>query len=182
MTACWCEWAGEGKSGPHVDGAGLCDCDCWLTSVYLMFALAGPRLGSGPVWDLRGRGAAREKVKREEVDKELEGHGDLVKTLEYMKQLEREIASMRAGSDARGIKMLGQALSGSDDADVQFVFEGGQATGVRGHRGMLCAGSEEYAGMFRSGMAEAQEGKICLPPGVGVGALRGLLEWVYLGE
>ena len=134
------------------------------------------------MWDLRGRGAAREKVKREEVDKELEGHGDFVKTLEYMRQLERENESMRAGSDARGIKMLGQALSGSDDADVQFMFEGGQPTGVRGHRGMLCAGSEEYAGMFRSGMAEAQEGKIRVPPGVGVGALRGLLEWVYLGE
>ena len=145
--------------------------------------IAEAGLGDGPRWDLKEACAAKDdEVTREEVDKELEGHEDLVKTLEYMEQLEREIASMRAGSDARGIKMLGQALSGSDDADVQFVFEGGQATGVRGHRGMLCAGSEEYCGMFRSGMVEEQEGVIGVPPGVSEAGYRGLLEWVYLGE
>jgi hypothetical protein len=61
------------------------------------------------------------------------------------------------------------------------VFHGGVGS-VRGHRGMLCAGSEEYCGMFRSGMVEEQEGKVAVPPCVGVESFRGFLEWVYLGE
>ena len=143
---------------------------------------AGPRLGDGPRWGLREAAAARDKVTREEVDKELEGHADLVKTLRYMEQLERENRSMREGSDARCIKMLGHALSGSeDDTDVDFVCGDGQGK-VCGHRGMLCAGSEAFAGMFRSGMVEEQEGQIRVPPGIGTAALRGFLEWAYLGE
>ena len=143
---------------------------------------AGPRLGDGPRWGLREAAAARDKVTREEVDKELEGHADLVKTLRYMEQLERENRSMREGSDARCVKMLGHALSGSeDDTDVDFVCGDGQGK-VCGHRGMLCAGSEAFAGMFRSGMVEEQEGQIRVPPGIGTAALRGYLEWAYLGE
>ena len=65
-------------------------------------------------------------------------------TLAYILQFERENRSLRAGSDARCIMMLGQTLSGSDDADVDFVIEGGQVGGragapldaVRGKRGV----------------------------------------------
>ena len=65
---------------------------------------------------------------------------------------------------------------------MDFVFDNGLIVDVKGHRGMLCAGSEEYAGLFRSGMVEAQEGKIRVPPCVGAESFRGFLEWLYLGE
>ena len=101
----------------------------------------------------------------------------------YIKKLEAEIRSLKEGSDARCTKMLQQALEGSDDADVDFLFGGGSlVAGLQGHQGMLCAGSEEYAGLFRSGMVEAQEGKIRVPPCVGAESFRGFLEWLYLGE
>ena len=116
------------------------------------------------------------------MDEELKNVKSKATTLAYIGQLEAEIASLKAGPDARCDKMLQQALSGSEDADVDFVFEGGQIGGVKGHRGMLCAGSLEYAGLFRSGMVEAQEGKIRVPPGIGAASFRGFLEWLYLGE
>jgi len=64
-------------------------------------------------------------------------------TLAYILQFEGENRRLRAGSDARCIRMLGQTLSGSDDADVDFVIDGGQIGGragapwddVRGKRG-----------------------------------------------
>ena len=108
--------------------------------------------------------------------------GGVDKIRAYIEQLEAENRSLKEGSDARCTKMLQQALSGSDDADVDFVFDSGQMGVVKGHRGMLCAGSEEYAGLFRSGMVEAQEGKIRVPPVIGVASFRGFLEWLYLGE
>jgi hypothetical protein len=109
--------------------------------------------------------------------------GGVDKIRAYIEQLEAENRALKEGSDARCTKMLQQALSGSDDADVDFVFGGGsQGVGLRGHQGMLCAGSEEYAGLFRSGMVEAQEGKIGVPPCVGAESFRGFLEWLYLGE
>ena len=77
--------------------------------------------------------------------------------------------------------MLEQALSGSEHGDVRFVLEDGSSP-LSGHRAVLCAVSEEYAGMFRSGMVEGKEGKIRVPPGVSLQAYRGLLEFVYLGE
>jgi hypothetical protein len=104
-------------------------------------------------------------------------------TRAYIKQLEAENRALKEGSDTRCTKMLQQALSGSDDADVDFLIGGGsQGVGLRGHQGMLCAGSKEYAGLFRSGMVEAQEGKIGVPPCVGAESFRGFLEWLYLGE
>ena len=115
----------------------------------------------------------------EEICQEVVGAGT---TRAYIQQLEQENRILREGSDARCTRMLQQALSGSDDADVDFVFDGGQMGVVKGHRGMLCAGSEEYAGLFRSGMVEAQEGKIRVPPVIGVASFRGFLEWLYLGE
>ena len=189
-------------------------------------SFAGPKLGSGPRWNLRGAVGGKNKVEKEAVERELalmkqmmqfissevdqvvweemgeelEGSGCLEPgdqerieeifkdasgagtTRAYIEQLEAEIRMLRAGSDARCTGMLRQALSGSEDADVDFVFDGGQIGGVKGHRGMLCAGSEEYAGLFRSGMVEAQEGKIRVPPCVGTESFRGFLEWLYLGE
>jgi hypothetical protein len=183
----------------------------WLPSVRVFQAdleiavfnvfFAGPRLGDGPRWDLNRAAAVKERVDIQAVERQLqwlrkktnsddedededeEDKEDLdaLIILEYIEQLQNELESMRAGSDARCIKMLDQALSQSEDADVQFVFEGGQSY-LSGHRGMLCAGSEEFAGMFRSGMVEAQEGKIPVPPGTGSVSFRGFLEWLYLGE
>ena len=103
-------------------------------------------------------------------------------TRAYIQQLEEENRMLREGSDARCTRMLQQALEGTDDADVDFVFDSGQTGVMKGHRGMLCAGSEEYAGLFRSGMVEAQEGKIRVPPVIGVASFRGFLEWLYLCE
>jgi hypothetical protein len=198
---------------------------------------AGPKLGDGPRWNLKGAVRGKMRVKKEDVERELaevvrrsikllgfagdifdhmchemkdaweevEKYADDSDSMEledlweirdicsfngrvdkiraYIEQLEEEIRTLREGSDARCTKMLQQALSGSDDADVDFVFGGGsQGVGLRGHRGMLCAGSEEYAGLFRSGMIEAQEGKIGVPPCVGAESFRGFLEWLYLGE
>ena len=113
---------------------------------------------------------------------EVEDIGGAATTRAYIQQLEEEIRILKEGSDARCTRMLQQALEGSDDADVDFVFDSGQIGVVKGHRGMLCAGSEEYAGLFRSGMVEAQEGKIRVPPVIGVASFRGFLEWLYLGE
>jgi hypothetical protein len=92
-------------------------------------------------------------------------------------RLEKENKMLLKRCDA----MLEQALSGSVHGDVRFVLEDGSSP-LSGHRAVLCAASEVYAGMFRSGMIEGKEGKIRMPPGISVEAYRGLLEWVYLGE
>ena len=76
--------------------------------------------------------------------------------------------------------MLGQALSGSEHGDVRFEFEDGRSP-LSGHRAVLCAVSEEYGGVFRSGMVEEKKGVVRVPPGVSEAGYRGLLEWVYLG-
>ena len=197
-----------------------------------VFVIAGPKLGDGPRWNLRGAVEGKKRlVEKEDVERELglmeersgrllacakhtlqvvtsemdedvwdeiqdfaENPEDLARVLQvediggaattraYIQQLEEEIRILKEGSDARCTRMLQQALEGSDDADVDFVFDSGQMGVVKGHRGMLCAGSEEYSGLFRSGMVEAQEGKIRVPPVIGVASFRGFLEWLYLGE
>jgi hypothetical protein len=153
--------------------------------MHRVYVIAEAGLGDGPRWDLKGACAAKgNEVTREDVDKEL-GAIDFNKSAKiraYLKLLEARVEAMEGGCEARCVRMLEQALSGSEDADVQFVFEGRGVGSVRGHRGMLCAGSKEYCGMFRSGMVEEQEGKIAVPPCVGVQSFRGFLEWVYLGE
>ena len=156
--------------------------------------LAGPRLGEGPIWSLR-RAVGKGKVKREEVEAELlaleertaedeheeeEEEEEVFKastTRAYIMQLEVENARL----NARCLGLLEQGLSQSEHADVRFVFEDGSSP-LSGHKGMLCAASEEYEGMFRSGMMEARDGAVRVPPGVSVCAFRGFLEWVYLGE
>ena len=92
-------------------------------------------------------------------------------------RLSREVEGLRIRCGA----LLEQALEGSEHGDVLFRFEDGRCP-FTGHRAVLCAASEEYAGMFRSGMVEGQEGIIGVPPGVSEAGYRGLLEWVYLGE
>ena len=94
-----------------------------------------------------------------------------------VERLERENALLLKRCEA----MLEQALSRSEHGDVRFVLEDGSSP-LSGHRAVLCAANEVYAGMFRSGMVEAKEGKIRVPPGVSLQAYRGLLEFVYLGE
>jgi hypothetical protein len=203
-----------------------------IVCVLLVFVVAGPKLGDGPRWDLRGAVEGKKRVvEKEDVERELllmeersgrllacakqtlgnvqsemvdevwneiqdmaenpedlarilglEDIGGAASTRAYIQQLEQENRILREGSDKRCTRMLQQALEGSDDADVDFVFDSGQMGVVKGHRGMLCAGSEEYAGLFRSGMVEAQEGKIRVPPVIGVASFRGFLEWLYLGE
>ena len=76
--------------------------------------------------------------------------------------------------------MLEQALSCSAFADVKFVFDD-EKSGVRGHRGMLCSVSQEFCGMFESGMAEAKSGEVRVR-GVSRESFRGFLELLYLGE
>ena len=92
-------------------------------------------------------------------------------------RLSREVEGLRMRCGA----LLEQALEGSEHGDVLFRFEDGRCP-FAGHRAVLCAASEEYAGMFRSGMVEGQEGVIGVPPGVSEAGYRGLLEWVYLGK
>ena len=121
------------------------------------------------------------KQDRLEEDEEEDGIREASLTRRYIEELETEVERLRGGSDARCRKMLEQGLSCCDHADVKFVFEGGKSL-VRGHRGMLCAASEEFDGMFRSGMMEERDRVVRVPPGVSVSAYRGFLEWVYLGE
>ena len=77
--------------------------------------------------------------------------------------------------------MLEQALCRSKPTDVVFEMGDGRRD-VGAHSGMLCSASAYFKGMFESGMSEEQEGVVRVPWWVGVGTLRGLLEWMYLGE
>ena len=127
-------------------------------SLHSPLGVAGADLGSGPRWDLRP--GMKQTLRAKDMDALQEENKRLLKRCEAM---------------------LEQALSGSEHGDVRFVLEDGSSP-LSGHRAVLCAVSEEYAGMFRSGMVEGKEGKIRVPPGVSLQAYRGLLEFVYLGE
>ena len=148
--------------------------------------LAGPGPRSGLRWDL-SRPVARELRMRDKMQAKMMSLSLSLCPGTQMSNIEaslwREKEKLREETDARCIKMLEQALSGSERADVEFVFGegGGQQGSVRGHWGMLCAGSETFDAMFRSGMSEAKERKIRVPPGVEVASFRGFLEWIYLG-
>ena len=76
--------------------------------------------------------------------------------------------------------MLEQALSCSQQADVEFLFDDG-AKLVKGHRGLLCSASREFEGMFQSGMVEDSTGVVRVRH-VSRASFKGFLEWVYLGE
>jgi hypothetical protein len=65
-------------------------------------------------------------------------------------------------------------------ADVRFELDDGTRL-VGGHRSMLCCASKEFKAMFQKGMKEEEEGVVRMR-GVGACAVKGLLEWAYLGE
>ena len=119
---------------------------------------AGPRLGNGGKWSLWGacERSSKKRVGEEEVSRELRG-------------------LLRQGDG-----MLEQALSCSRHADVRFELDDGTRL-VGGHRSMLGCGSKEFKRMFEIGMKEDVEGVVRMR-GVGACAVKGLLEWVYLGE
>ena len=80
----------------------------------------------------------------------------------------------------RGVAMLAEALCCGDLTDVVFELDDGSRP-VGGHRAVLSCGSREFERMFKSGMRERREGVVRMR-GVGASAVKGLLEWVYLGE
>ena len=133
---------------------------------------AGATLGSGVRWGLR-QPVDRDAADRKRVQDKFSAPG----ADEDAARLSREVEGLRRRCGA----LLEQALEGSEHGDVLFRFEDGRCP-FTGHRAVLCAASEEYAGMFRSGMVEGQEGIIGVPPGVSEAGYRGLLEWLYLGE
>ena len=77
------------------------------------------------------------------------------------------------------VGQLRQALSCSRETDVRIVVDDGAMIG--GHRAVLCLSCEGFRAMFESGMKEDEEGVVRMP-GVGISAVKALLEWVYLGE
>mmetsp|Transcript_643 Transcript_643/g.1359 ORF Transcript_643/g.1359 Transcript_643/m.1359 type:complete len:600 (-) Transcript_643:6-1805(-) len=102
-------------------------------------------------------------------------------TKAYIKRLEEDNERYRAETDARCLHMLEQGLSQSEHCDVKLVFDDG-VSHVSAHRGMLCSASEEFRGMFRSGMVEERQGAVRIPPGISLQSVRGFLEWVYTGR
>ena len=132
---------------------------------------AGADLGSGTRWGL-GNAVQRDGEDRKRAQNKLSSP-----------DTDEDVARIIADNDRllrRCKAMLGQALSGSEHGDVRFEFEDGRSP-LSGHRAVLCAVSEEYGGMFRSGMVEEKKGVVRVPPGVSEAGYRGLLEWVYLG-
>ena len=133
---------------------------------------AGADLGSGTRWGL-GNAVHSDGVDRQRAQDKLSSPGTDEDVARIMADNARLLRRCKA--------MLGQALSGSEHGDVRFEFEDGRSP-LSGHRAVLCAVSEEYGGMFRSGMVEEKKGVVRVPPGMSEAGYRGLLEWVYLGE
>jgi hypothetical protein len=80
----------------------------------------------------------------------------------------------------RGAAMLEEALSCGRHADVLFELDDGTKL-IGGHRAVMCTASKEFAAMFCSGMQDEKMGVVRMR-GVFPSAVKGLLEWVYLGE
>jgi hypothetical protein len=117
--------------------------------------LPGADLGLGGVWGLERA-----------VKSRMEG-------LSHVEALQAQVEELR-------MRCAGM-LSRTEHTDVEFFFEGSRDV-FRAHRGMLCAVSEGFRCMFRSGMAELQTGRVQVPPGVTVTSFKGFLEFVYLGK
>lgn len=120
---------------------------------------AEARLGKGPRWSLR-RACERSMAK---------GLQDA--------EVSRELATLRKRMD----RMLEQALRQSTHTDIVLKLGDGQCV-VGAHSGMLSSASEYFEGMFESGMKEEKEGVVNVPGWATAGSVRGLLEWMYLGE
>ena len=117
-------------------------------------------LGPGPAWSLReacARSSAR--MQKDAAQEGLPNHCRIPMNL------------------TRG--MLLQALSCSRETDVRIVVDDGAMIG--GHRAVLCLSCEGFRAMFESGMREDEEGVVRMA-GVGISAVKALLEWLYLGE
>jgi hypothetical protein len=96
------------------------------------------------------------------------------------RSMEKRLGDDEAGRRTAG--MLRQALSCSSK-HTNVVFELGDGSqSVGAHSGVLCSASQVFEVMLESGMLEAQEGVIQVPAWVGSESLKGLLEWMYLGE
>jgi len=165
----------------HVEGLSI----KWK-GVRKVFKFINRRFGDD-VWQLvenfvsRIEGLEMEDLKQSQEEEEEEEEDQDSTTVRKLKADVARLEEENAGLRRRCGALLEQALEGSEHGDVSFRFEDGK-TPFTGHRAVLCAASEEYAGMFRSGMVEGQEGIIQVPPGVSEAGYRGLLEWVYLGE
>jgi hypothetical protein len=117
-------------------------------------------LGPGPAWNLReacARSSAR--MQKDAAQEGLPNHYKIPVNL--------------------AVGQLRQALSCSRETDVRIVVDDGAMIG--GHRSVLCLSCEGFRAMFESGMKEDEEGVVRMP-GVGISAVKALLEWVYLGE
>ena len=77
------------------------------------------------------------------------------------------------------VDKLADAISGSGQTDVKFVLDDGTTLG--GHRSDLSLASHVFDRMLSSGMAESKTGIVRLPE-FSESAVRGMLEWIYLGE
>jgi hypothetical protein len=110
----------------------------------------------------------------------------------------------------RGAAMLEEALSCGRHADVLFelddgtlaeligahravmcaankefdaMFELGDGTELIGaHRAVMCAANKEFDAMFQDSLEEDKRGLVRIPLGVCASVVKGLLQWVYLGE
>ena len=76
--------------------------------------------------------------------------------------------------------LLLEALSCGRHADVRFQLDDGSRP-VGGHKSVLSCVSSEFNRMFKSRMPEDMDGVVRIR-GVGLPAVKGLLEWIYLGE
>jgi hypothetical protein len=63
-------------------------------------------------------------------------------------------------------------LSSVEHTDVEFHFVDSSEV-VHAHRAMLCAASEGFRCMFRSGMLESSSGRVQVPPGISVASFKG---------
>ena len=109
-------------------------------------------LGNGPVWELKNA-CLRSAARRGSSS---QGHQSRM---------------------ARGL--LDQALACDRKTDMRFELDDGMTVG--GHKSILSIASEGLGAMFESGMEEERSGVVRLR-GFKGSAVKGLLEWVYLGE
>jgi hypothetical protein len=120
--------------------------------------VAGPDMGVGRNWNIRG---AVERSLAEEQGK---------------------VSSATQALQQQGAAMLRQALSCGRHADVLFELDDDPGMKlVWGHAVHLCAASKVFRHMLSSGMKEDQTGVIRIR-GVAASAVKGLLEWIYLGK
>ena len=96
--------------------------------------------------------------------------------------VERSMGKVGAGG-SRGdaaAPTLWAAVSSGKHPDVVFELDDGTKI-VGGYKEILSTASEEFHCMFHSGMREEHDGVVRVH-GIGASAVKGFLEWVYLGE